>query len=235
MSGSSPTAPGAPTGATAVRGDKQATVSWTAPANTGHSQITGYTVTSTPGNKTATVAWHGDERHRHRPDQRHLVHLHGQGDERDRAEPGLGAVERGDAGRAPEPDHHLPEAGEPGAHDAVDHGPAPTSTSGLPVTLASTSPSICTVSGFTINLLAVGTCAVTASQAGDGTYKPASLNRTFTISLATAEDHLHQARQRDDLGDPAGDHRDDRLGPADHADDEHAGGLQPCRRDVPPA
>ena len=47
-------APDAPAKPTAVRGDAQATVTWTKPANNG-SQITSYTVTSTPGGKTAVV------------------------------------------------------------------------------------------------------------------------------------------------------------------------------------
>jgi putative cell wall-binding protein len=46
--------PGAPTGATAVRGNTQASISWTAPASNGGSVITGYTVTSTPGSFTCT-------------------------------------------------------------------------------------------------------------------------------------------------------------------------------------
>ncbi len=54
------TAPGAPTSVTATGGDKQAQVSWTAPANDGGSPITGYTVTSTPGGITKTVT--GDQR-----------------------------------------------------------------------------------------------------------------------------------------------------------------------------
>ena len=46
-------APGAPTSVSATTGDTTATVSWTAPANTGGSTITEYTVTSSPENKTA--------------------------------------------------------------------------------------------------------------------------------------------------------------------------------------
>jgi hypothetical protein len=46
--------PQAPTGVTAVAGNTQATVSFTAPAITGGSTITGYTVTSNPGGFTAT-------------------------------------------------------------------------------------------------------------------------------------------------------------------------------------
>ena len=46
--------PGAPTGVTAVAGGGQATVTFTAPANNGGAGITSYTVTSSPGNITAT-------------------------------------------------------------------------------------------------------------------------------------------------------------------------------------
>jgi len=46
--------PGAPTGATATAGNGQATVSFTAPASNGGGAITSYTVTSTPGNFTAS-------------------------------------------------------------------------------------------------------------------------------------------------------------------------------------
>ncbi len=48
------TVPDAPTGVTAVRGNAQATVSFTAPMNNGGSAITSYTVTSNPGGKTAS-------------------------------------------------------------------------------------------------------------------------------------------------------------------------------------
>jgi Fibronectin type III domain len=48
------TAPGSPTAVSASAGDTAATVSWTAPAS-GGSPITGYTVTSDPGDFTATT------------------------------------------------------------------------------------------------------------------------------------------------------------------------------------
>jgi hypothetical protein len=54
--GGAPTAPGAPANVTATAGNGQATVSWTAPPSNGGSPITGYTVTSSPGGKTATVS-----------------------------------------------------------------------------------------------------------------------------------------------------------------------------------
>ena len=43
------TVPGAPTGATAVEGPAQATVSWTAPADNGGATVTGYVATADPG------------------------------------------------------------------------------------------------------------------------------------------------------------------------------------------
>ena len=48
------TVPGAPTSVTAVDGNTQATISFTAPVDNGGATITGYTVTSSPGNKTGT-------------------------------------------------------------------------------------------------------------------------------------------------------------------------------------
>ena len=48
--------PGAPTAVSAVAGNAQAVVSFTAPANNGGSDITSYTVTSSPGNITASGA-----------------------------------------------------------------------------------------------------------------------------------------------------------------------------------
>jgi len=47
--------PDPPTGVTAVAGDTQADVSWTAPGYDGGSAITGYTVASSPGGLTATA------------------------------------------------------------------------------------------------------------------------------------------------------------------------------------
>ena len=64
-----------------------------------------------------------------------------------------------------------------------------TTTSGLAIAFASTTPSICTLSGAdsrTVTLIAAGTCTLTADQAGDSNYTAASqVTRSFIISKAT--------------------------------------------------
>ncbi len=58
----------------------------------------------------------------------------------------------------------------------------PTSSSGLPVTLISTTVPVCTVSGLEVTFLGPGTCSLMASQAGNAAYKPASaIIRTFAV------------------------------------------------------
>ena len=61
-----------------------------------------------------------------------------------------------------------------------------TASSGLAVTFASNTASVCTVSGVTVTLVAVGTCSITASQPGNSTYAAATpVTQTFTISAGT--------------------------------------------------
>jgi uncharacterized protein YhjY with autotransporter beta-barrel domain len=61
-----------------------------------------------------------------------------------------------------------------------------TTTSPLTVAFASTTTGICTVSGNSVTLLATGTCSITASQAGDTNWNPASdVVRSFTVTPAT--------------------------------------------------
>ncbi|POM27037.1 Chitinase A1 precursor [Actinomadura rubteroloni] len=47
--------PAAPTGVTAVAGNGQAQITWSAPTGTGGAPLTGFTVTASPGGRTATV------------------------------------------------------------------------------------------------------------------------------------------------------------------------------------
>ena len=57
------------------------------------------------------------------------------------------------------------------------------SSSGLPVTFTSNTPTICTVSGATVTPISAGTCTVIASQSGDSAYEAAApVTLTFQIS-----------------------------------------------------
>ena len=56
-------------------------------------------------------------------------------------------------------------------------------SSSLSVSYASSTTSVCTVSGSTVSFVAAGTCSITASQSGDSTYAAAtSVTRSFTIA-----------------------------------------------------
>ncbi len=61
-----------------------------------------------------------------------------------------------------------------------------TASSGLTVTYNSLTPAICTVSGATANLIAIGQCSLRASQAGNAAFAAAAdVNQSFAISQAT--------------------------------------------------
>lgn len=58
-------------------------------------------------------------------------------------------------------------------------------SSGLPVSFASLTSSICTVSGNTVTLVAAGQCTIQASQAGNAVYSAAApVNQSFQITSA---------------------------------------------------
>jgi hypothetical protein len=64
-----------------------------------------------------------------------------------------------------------------------------TASSGLPVSYASSTQSVCTVTGSTATLLAAGTCTIVASQAGAGAYGPAAnVTQSFTVVTAIPTD-----------------------------------------------
>lgn len=55
-------------------------------------------------------------------------------------------------------------------------------SSGLPVALTTLTPSVCSLSGVTVALLAVGQCTITATQAGDNRHAEASpVTRSFDV------------------------------------------------------
>ncbi len=65
-----------------------------------------------------------------------------------------------------------------------------TASSGLVVNFASTTPSICAVSGKTATMIALGTCTIQASQAGNSDYLAAgTATRSFKV-LASQTNHF---------------------------------------------
>jgi hypothetical protein len=60
-----------------------------------------------------------------------------------------------------------------------------TASSGLPVSFSSSTLAVCTVSGTSLTLVAVGSCTVNANQPGDSTYAAApTVSRTFNVTAA---------------------------------------------------
>lgn len=57
-------------------------------------------------------------------------------------------------------------------------------SSALTITLRSDSPGVCGVAGGTVTILGAGQCLLTASQAGDAGYVPASSSATITVAQA---------------------------------------------------
>src|SRR5262249_6075657 len=69
---------------------------------------------------------------------------------------------------------------------ALGSGPfqvSATASSGLAVSFTSQTTGVCTVSGNTVTLLALGVCTLVASQPGDATYAAATpVSRSFSVT-----------------------------------------------------
>jgi hypothetical protein len=57
-----------------------------------------------------------------------------------------------------------------------------TASSGGTVSLTSGTPAVCSVSGTTVTLVSIGTCAIVASQGGNTNYLAASITQRFQIA-----------------------------------------------------
>ena len=72
---------------------------------------------------------------------------------------------------------------------AVTAGPvtlAATASSGLAVSYTSTTLAVCTVTGSSVTLVTVGTCSITANQAGNGTFAAAApVSKSFQVLQGT--------------------------------------------------
>jgi hypothetical protein len=75
-----------------------------------------------------------------------------------------------------------------GAANVLNLNGVITASSGLPVTLTSSTTNVCTVSGMSVTLVGGGTCTLTANQAGSDLFVPAStVTGSFTVVLKQAQ------------------------------------------------
>lgn len=64
-----------------------------------------------------------------------------------------------------------------------------TATSGLAVSIASTTPSVCTISGSSVTLVSSGTCALHATQSGNGDWNAAAaVDQSFAVQPTNTDD-----------------------------------------------
>ena len=80
-----------------------------------------------------------------------------------------------------------------------------TASSNLPVSFASLTSAVCTVSGNTVTLVATGTCTIRATQAGDATFNPAPpVARSFAVKSNQKSDQTITFNKpaNKQLGDP---------------------------------
>lgn len=173
-----PTVPDAPTIGTAVEGDGQATVNFSAPAFNGGAVITAYTVTSSPGGLTGTG-----------PASPIVVTGLDNGTAytftvvaTNSAGPGAASATSNSV--TPKTTQTITFA-NPGAQD---FGTTPTLTassdSGLAPTFSSSTTNVCTItSGGQLAFLTAGTCTISADAPGDGTYLAAvTVTQSFTVN-----------------------------------------------------
>jgi mono/diheme cytochrome c family protein len=82
-------------------------------------------------------------------------------------------------------------------------------SSGLSVTITSSTPTVCSANGTALTLLSVGTCTLTASQMGNASYAAASpVTVTFAVNAATG------AAQSISFSSPVGNQQFDLPAPA---------------------
>ena len=175
-------APGAPTAATATAGNAAVTVSWSPPVDDGGSPITGYVVTATPGGEMANVGSGATSA---------LVTGLSNGTSYTFTVAASNAVGSGPASLPSNAVTPAVPRNQTITFAAISaktmvQSPltvSPSASSGLPVTLTATTPSVCTVTGFVITFVSAGSCSLTAAQGGNAGYNAAlPVTRTFAIS-----------------------------------------------------
>jgi len=177
-------APGAPTIGTATAGNTNASVTFSAPGNTGGAAITSYTVTSSPGGLTGTGA-------------ASPITVNGLSN-------GVAytftvtATSTGGTSAASSASNAVTPAAPQtitfNNPNAQNFGTSPTLTASSSaggayvVTFTSSTTGVCTVtSGGVLTFVSAGTCTINADQAGDSSFLPASqVSQSFMVNAVLA-------------------------------------------------
>ena len=176
-------APGAPTIGTATAGNADATVTFTAPASSGGSSITGYTVTANPGGFTGTGAGSPITVSGLTNGVSYTFTVTATN-----AAPLTGAASAASNAVVPRAGQTITFA-NPGSQNFGTSpnlsvlGGGASATSGLPVAFSSSTSGVCTItSGGVLTFVTAGTCTVNADQAGDSSFLAApQVSRSFTV------------------------------------------------------
>lgn len=175
----SPIVPGAPTIGTAIAGDTQASVAFTAPVNTGGTAITGYTVTVSPpdvapvNGAASPIVVTGLTNGQAYSFTVTADNVAGTG-------PASGASNSITPAAAQTITFNNPGAQNFGTSPTL----TATSDSGLTPTFTSSTTGVCTItSGGLLTFVTAGTCTINADQAGNGSYLVApQVSRSFTVN-----------------------------------------------------
>ncbi len=175
----SPVVPGAPTIGTAIAGDTQASVAFVAPANTGGTAITAYTVTVSPpdvapvsgaASPIVVTGLTNGQAYTFTVTADNVA--------------GTGPASGASNSITPAATQTI-TFNNPGAQN-FDTSPTLTATSdsGLTPTFTSSTPGVCTItSGGLLTFVTAGTCTINADQAGNGSYLAApQVSRSFTVN-----------------------------------------------------
>ncbi len=171
-------APGAPVIGTATAGNTQASVSFSAPVNTGGSSITGYTVTANPGGATASGAasplvvsgLSNGQAYTFTVTATNVA--------------GTGSASAASNAVTPAAPQTITFA-NPGAQNfGTTSTLSASASSGLAVSFSSATPAVCTItSGGLLGFASTGSCTIHADQPGNASYLPAPrISQTFSVN-----------------------------------------------------
>lgn len=174
-----PSVPGAPTIGTAVAGDTQASVAFTAPVNTGGTSITGYTVTVSPpdvapvNGASSPIVVNGLTN-----GQAYTFTV--TADNVAGTSPASGASNSITPAAVQTITFNNPGPQTFGTSPTL----SATSDSGLTPTFTSSTTAVCTItSGGALTFVTAGTCTINADQAGNSSYLAATqVSRSFTVN-----------------------------------------------------